>query len=344
MSIACRTWGTFHMLVLSFCLVAWSMPGLAHGAPSNYDGTKGGLVEICDDGIDNNMNGFIDCEDFECIDHPACKSEEELLVSCPIDAAVSQPPAESTTSPGFSDESDNMIRSFDNFTGLTEPITGIVWWGGGVNPTPCVRNSAQYEVAFYDSLGGQPGAQLHAETVSLSIAPTETDAGLGNLLRFEATFAEPLDIASGWVSVYATGIADGCFFYWANGTGGDNLAYNATFGSMSTDFAFCLITAPRPHTADQNGDNIISLSELLRVIQFFNSSGLHCANPPESTEDGYVPNANAAQQDCSPHDSDYNPQNWIISLSELLRLIQFFNTGGYFACDSGEDNFCPGQP
>jgi len=47
-----------------------------------------------------------------------------------------------------------------------------------------------------------------------------------------------------------------------------------------------------------------------------------------------------------PHASDYNPQNWIISLSELLRLIQFFNSGGYFPCpDAGsEDGYCPGAP
>jgi hypothetical protein len=42
------------------------------------------------------------------------------------------------------------------------------------------------------------------------------------------------------------------------------------------------------------------------------------------------------------HASDYNPQNWAISLSELLRVIQFYNTGGYQACQEGEDRFCPG--
>jgi len=95
------------------------------------------------------------------------------------------------------------------------------------------------------------------------------------------------------------------------------------------------------HSADQNENNMISLSELLRVIQFFNSNGYQCA---EGTEDGYAPNQGAT--DCVPHSSDYNPQNWIISLSELLRLIQFFNTGGYTACpaQNTEDGFCPGLP
>ncbi len=92
--------------------------------------------------------------------------------------------------------------------------------------------------------------------------------------------------------------------------------------------------------ADQNGDGRINLSELLRVIQFFNSNGFHCET---GTEDGYAPGP--GDQDCPPYDSDYNAQDWYISLSELLRVIQFFNSGGYHYCpaEGTEDDFCPGQ-
>jgi len=94
------------------------------------------------------------------------------------------------------------------------------------------------------------------------------------------------------------------------------------------------------HSADQNGDGVISLSELLRVIQFFNTGSYGCQ---AGTEDGYAPGS--LDQSCTPHASDYNPQNWSISLSELLRLIQFFNAGGYHECVGSEDGFCPGvQP
>lgn len=92
-----------------------------------------------------------------------------------------------------------------------------------------------------------------------------------------------------------------------------------------------------PHTADLNGDHVVNLSELLRVIQFYNSTGYGCE---AGTEDGFAPND--ADQNCPPHASDYNPQNWAISLSELLRVIQFYNTGAYHACVEGEDGFCPG--
>ena len=98
-------------------------------------------------------------------------------------------------------------------------------------------------------------------------------------------------------------------------------------------------TPDTAHSADTNGDFSISLSELLRVIQFFNLGGLHCQ---ADTEDGYAPGSGL--QGCLPHDSDYSPQDWQISLSELLRLIQFFNSTGhaYHTCGTGEDGFCPG--
>lgn len=95
------------------------------------------------------------------------------------------------------------------------------------------------------------------------------------------------------------------------------------------------------HTADQDSDGVISLSELLRIIQFFNEDGLHCSARPGDTEDGFSPGPDANAQACLPHASDYDPQDWSIRLSELLRLVQFFNSGGYFPCTEGEDGFCP---
>jgi len=93
----------------------------------------------------------------------------------------------------------------------------------------------------------------------------------------------------------------------------------------------------RIHSADQDGDGIISLSELLRLIQFFNVGSFHC---DAGSEDGYAPGPGLTN--CNQHASDYSPQDWVISLSELLRAIQFFNTGGYHPCIEGEDGFCPG--
>jgi len=92
-----------------------------------------------------------------------------------------------------------------------------------------------------------------------------------------------------------------------------------------------------PHTSDQDNNGIVNLSELLRVIQFYNTGALQCG---VDTEDGFAPGAGNTA--CDPHASDYAPQNWVINLSELLRLIQFYNTGAYHPCETGEDGYCPG--
>ncbi len=95
------------------------------------------------------------------------------------------------------------------------------------------------------------------------------------------------------------------------------------------------------HSADTDHNDAISLSELLRVVQFFNSCGYHCY---EVSEDGYGVDSGA--HGCRPHASDYKPQDWQVNLSELLRLIQFFNSGGYHACPEAmpptEDGYCVG--
>jgi len=100
------------------------------------------------------------------------------------------------------------------------------------------------------------------------------------------------------------------------------------------------------HTADLGGDCRLELPELMRLIQLFNAGGYHCAPPGNSTEDGYAIGAKAEARNCMPHSSDYNPQDWRIDLSELLRMIQFYVVSGYHACPDAdppsEDGFCPG--
>jgi len=102
----------------------------------------------------------------------------------------------------------------------------------------------------------------------------------------------------------------------------------------------------------------ITLSELIRGIQFFNNKteakgseiilgAYGCAPNPESTDDTYLPGS--LLQTCAPHDLDYLPQDWRISLTELLRLIQIYNGpngGAYNYCpnnDPERDDFCLGS-
>lgn len=93
-----------------------------------------------------------------------------------------------------------------------------------------------------------------------------------------------------------------------------------------------------PHTMDQDADGVVSLSELLRVVQFYNASRYHCDTVGE---DGFA--VGDGLKNCPPHAADYAPQDWSISLSETLRSVQFFNSGGYYPCPGSEDGYCPGN-
>jgi hypothetical protein len=90
------------------------------------------------------------------------------------------------------------------------------------------------------------------------------------------------------------------------------------------------------HSADTSENGRISLSELLRVIQFYNSHSYCC---DASSEDGY--GVGDGDRTCAAHDSDYMAPDWSISLSELLRLIQFFNIGRYRVDAASEDGYKP---
>ena len=72
--------------------------------------------------------------------------------------------------------------------------------------------------------------------------------------------------------------------------------------------------------------------------------GYHCAEEPGETADGYLPGPGAYTA-CGRHDSDFQSKLFSIQLTELLRLIQFFNMRGYTCSpDPGAtlDGFLPG--
>ncbi len=94
------------------------------------------------------------------------------------------------------------------------------------------------------------------------------------------------------------------------------------------------------HSADSNEDGVISLSELLRLVQLYNAASFQC---DAGSEDGFA--LGEEERSCNPHSSDYLPQNWSISLSEILRAVQMYAAGAYYACDrsESEDGYCLGD-
>ena len=94
------------------------------------------------------------------------------------------------------------------------------------------------------------------------------------------------------------------------------------------------------HTADTNGDWRISLSELLRVIQFYNGPDGAYYYGGDATEDGFAATDLGFELTGHfYHDSDYVPPKHAISLTELLRLVQFYNSDRYFRDITTEDGF-----
>jgi hypothetical protein len=95
-------------------------------------------------------------------------------------------------------------------------------------------------------------------------------------------------------------------------------------------------------SADTNGDFVLSLAELLRLIQLYNVGEYACAANPGATEDGFEARPQEpGDPECLWNSVDTSGEG-VLSLSELLRAIQFYNLGGYTYCEeqSHEDGFC----
>jgi hypothetical protein len=102
---------------------------------------------------------------------------------------------------------------------------------------------------------------------------------------------------------------------------------------------------PQPknlHNADLDGDFSFGLRELLRVVQLYNARGYDCAGNPDSTDDGFeLGSGRGLSEGCIAHAGDYVDADGVISLQELLRLVQLFNLGALLPCgNSSEDGFC----
>lgn len=116
------------------------------------------------------------------------------------------------------------------------------------------------------------------------------------------------------------------------------LAVGGEWASDTADPIVGYAVEAKYHHADSDNNRHISMSELLRLVQFYNLDGYHCEDPQSPSEDGFEPGPGDTQ--CDPHTSDYLPQDWKLGLSEMLRSIQLYNSLGYESCRDGEDGFC----
>lgn len=117
----------------------------------------------------------------------------------------------------------------------------------------------------------------------------------------------------------------------ADSAGAEECSKTTTFMQFIPE----VVVTAGDHSADSNGNNKLDLTEILRVIQLYNVRQFGCDT---KSEDKF--SVLATDQTCNPHSGDYAPQNWEISLPELLRMLQMYNSGGYVLCQGGEDGFC----
>ncbi|GAB5558937.1 MAG: hypothetical protein SynsKO_05840 [Synoicihabitans sp.] len=109
--------------------------------------------------------------------------------------------------------------------------------------------------------------------------------------------------------------------------------------------------APSHHLADTNEDFKFGLTELLRVIELYNTrdgtvrTGKYHIN--ESTVDGFA--TGPGTPECPPYHSTDTNKDCMISLTELLRMIELYNyregtvrTGEYHVDSETVDGFAPG--
>jgi hypothetical protein len=232
---------------------------------------------------------------------------------------------------GVSNINVNSLDSFpayDTFSDAGKPIGGVTWWGQLTDEL-----LDEFVITFYE-----PGADPGQAVKSFEVVPLRESTG--NLVggtpvyRFTAALPVPVELADGWISVVRAEGEPGLFRWYSSATGDGTSLTNSI---IQRDRAFCLAPAPPGQSADPDNDRVISLSELVRVVQFYNSDYYGCLF---GTEDGYGVEESASY--CGYHSGDYNPPDWEFNLSELLRLIQFYNYGGYVLCPGqSEDGFCP---
>jgi hypothetical protein len=253
----------------------------------------------------------------------------------------------------FSGSAGSGTATFENYSGLTSPIRTITWWGAFADDPvltsaiACTPESSQFEVKFYADNAGSVGALFSSQTVNAAAAATgQFYFERFPAWRYRAALPQAVDLPGGWIKIrHLADVEDAdCYFGLIPSAAGDGISRSGS-GSVvqQGDAALCMGAASEIYSADSNSDLTINLSELLRVVQFYNSARYGCAPAGTTTEDGYMPSS--SDESCLPHATDYKPQNWHISLPELLRVIQFYNSNAYHYCpaDGTEDDFCPGH-
>ncbi|OQB39481.1 MAG: hypothetical protein BWY09_01068 [Candidatus Hydrogenedentes bacterium ADurb.Bin179] len=166
-------------------------------------------------------------------------------------------------------------KCFENFSGLTGPITALRWWGIDLEWMPgfveCDRPEPDvFQIALYADDAGAPGALVK----EMLVQPLVTDTGLlgqgaYTFKEYEAALPEQVSLSNGWISIMGVGGAS-CWFLWSNSPEGDGDSLQVSDSvpySLYADRSLCIATSPAlPHPADSNADFRIVLGEAIGYL------------------------------------------------------------------------------
>lgn len=350
--------------------------------------------------------GATDGEGEGAIDGEGVAEGEVLLdyVSCPEGSLWSSPPDLNLIS--------NPVPPLSSdFANVDEEIVSVRWWVIADSPSEVCTNLPSFEITFFYFLSDTPGGDF---LESFEVTPTITFTGAtsagGFVYALDASLPGRITVPTGNGRVVISPASDFCG--------------NARLASTETSLSFCLVgevedpivrlrrlvrevqtffnaadsnqdsalsfeevlpyvpdlthddfelfdasgdglvrvfelltpgVRDRLVSLDINGDRVVSLSELLRLVQLYNAGSFGC---DLGTEDGYAPGAGNASccvpagtviiccsvpiTTCRAPDVVVAPEANQVTLSDLLRGIQLFSFDGYSSCIGSEIGFCPG--
>jgi hypothetical protein len=175
--------------------------------------------------------------------------------SCPADSVFGQQGfASDAMWYGKPTEFSTGFYTFENFSGATEEICGIRWWGVLAEPgslAACQQSEHTFQVLLFDDDGGSgwPGSLVD----DFYVEATRVDTGIDyvgavdtyRLYEYQVTFPYCVELPSGWISV-ADMVDSGCWFWWLGSPEGDGFSveWSGSFLPDWMDFAMCLFTSP----------------------------------------------------------------------------------------------------
>jgi hypothetical protein len=167
---------------------------------------------------------------------------------CPDNALFGQP--HYNESMGFNSDSRVGVRVFDNFSGLSEAICAVEFWGfAGYTDANghhiCDVDPINFELAFFADSAGRPGQQVFSQFMTLS----RDAAGeyTWPIWKYTAALDPCCTLQQGWISVRALGVGDPpCGFGWLSSPVGDGLDWvrwgTGNWYRLYMDHTFCLLS------------------------------------------------------------------------------------------------------